>query len=54
MPGRVHAPESGREERNSVSRHAPNHTMQRMRANRLGQLQFERSRRLARTADGER
>lgn len=32
----------------------PNHTMQRMRASRSCQLQFERCWRLARTADGER
>src|SRR5436309_4004693 len=32
----------------------PNHTMQRMRASRLGQSQFERPRRLARPADGGR
>ena len=31
-----------------------NHTMQRMRASRLAQLQFERHWRLARTADGDR
>jgi hypothetical protein len=32
----------------------PNHTIQRMRASRFAQLQFECPRRLARTADGGR
>ena len=37
-----------------IRERCPNHSMQRMRASRLGQSQFERPRRLARTADAGR
>ena len=37
-----------------IERNAPNHTIQRMEASRLGQFQFSPFGRLASTADGER
>jgi hypothetical protein len=46
LPGGIYLP--------PMNRCTPNHTMQRVRASRLRQSQFERGRPLARTADGGR